>query len=138
MVGTSSGTTLKIGTNTIAHLSSIGGVSLSAETIDVTALDTTDGYRKHIASFKDGGEVPVSGFFDFEDEGQQALYTAFNAETTDSYTIEFPAAIGAKWTFSAVVSNFETSAEVGNAVSFSATLKISGKPVLSATTSQGG
>ena len=135
-VGTSSGTTLKKGDLVVAHLSSISGISMSAETIDVTALDTTGGYREYLASFKDGGEVPVSGFFDFEDEGQQALYAAFNDETTDTYSIVFPAAIGAQWTFQGVISSFETSAEVGNAVSFSATIKVSGKPTLSATTGE--
>lgn len=134
-VGTSSGTKLKIGTDTpktVGHLTSISGISASAETIDVTALDSEGGYREFLASFKDGGEVSVSGFFDFEDEGQTALMDAFNGETKDSYAIEFPASVGAKWTFDGVVSAVETSAEVGNAVAFTATIKVSGKPVLSA------
>lgn len=140
MVGTSSGTKLKKlapssggGSDvTIAHLTSISGISASAETIDITALDSTGGYREFLASFKDGGEVSVSGFFDHEDAGQQALIAAFNDETKDSYAIEFPESVDAKWTFDAVVSAIETSAEVGNAVAFSATLKVSGKPILAA------
>lgn len=140
-VGTSSGTKLKIGSTTpktVGHLSSISGISASAETIDVTALDSTGGYREFLASFKDGGEVSLSGFFDFADEGQKALTDAFNGETTETYAIEFPAAIGAKWSFSGVVSAIETSAETGNAVSFSATIKVSGKPVLSALSDDSG
>lgn len=129
-IGTSSGTKLMKGDVAVAHLTSVSGISLSAETIDVTALDSTGGYREYLASFKDGGEVPVSGFFDFADDGQQALYTAFNDETTDEYSIVFPAVIGAKWTFQGVVTAFETTAEVGNAVGFNATIKVSGKPTL--------
>lgn len=135
MVGTSSGTKLKIGSTTpktVGHLTSISGISASAETIDITALDSTGGYREFLASFKDGGEVSLSGFFDHDDEGQQAIMTAFNGETKDTYAIEFPESVGAKWTFDGVVSAIETSAEVGNAVAFSATIKVSGKPVLAA------
>lgn len=132
-VGTSSGTKLKKGETAIAHLTSISGISMSAETIDVTALDSEGGYREYLSSFKDGGEVPISGFFDFEDEGQQALMDDFNNETKSEYTIEFPTAIGAKWTFSGVVTAYETTAEVGNAVGFSATIKVSGKPTLAST-----
>ena len=140
-VGTSSGTKLKIGSSTpktVGHLTSISGISASSETIDVTALDSTGGYREFLASFKDGGEVSISGFFDYEDEGQTTLMTAFNAETKDSYAIEFPESVGAKWTFSGVVSAIETGAETGNAVSFSATIKVSGKPVLSALSDDSG
>ena len=56
------GTKLKIGANSIAELTSIGGLSLSADTIDVTTLDS-DGYREFIQGMKDGGEVSISGYF---------------------------------------------------------------------------
>jgi predicted secreted protein len=133
-IGTSSGTTLEINDQAVAHLTSISGVSMSADTIDVTALDSNSGYREYLASFKDGGEVPVSGFFDYGDKGQQAIYTAYDTETTDKYTIKFPKVIGAQWSFTGVITAFETGAEVGNAVSFSATIKVSGKPTLSSLT----
>lgn len=135
-VGTSSGTKLIKGqteTKAIAHLTSISGISASAETIDVTALDSTGGYREYIASYKDGGEVQISGFFDYEENaGQRDIYTAFDLEAKDTYIIEYPPVIGAKWTFDAVITAFEITSETGSATGFSATLKVSGKPVLSA------
>lgn len=136
MVGNASGTKLKIGTGAaakaVAHISNVGGPNQSKESIDVTALDSTGGYREFIDGFKDGGEVSLQGFFDYGDDGQQAMYAAFDGSGTEDFVIEFPASIGAKWTFSGVVTAFETTSEVGNAVGFSATIKVSGKPVLSA------
>lgn len=130
------GTQLKKGTTAIAQLTSIGGLDLSADTIDTTTLDATGGYRTFIMGFKDGGEVPISGFFD--PASHEGLYADFESGTTSSYTIEFPAALGAKWTFSAVVTAYSTGAELEDAVSFEATLKVSGKPTLEVTGSGGG
>lgn len=130
MAQRSTGTVLKQGTISVAELTEIGGLELSADTIDVTSLDSTGGYREFIGGFKDGGEVSISGFFAPDDPGQQALYNSFESGTTDSYTIEFPTQMGASWTFSAVVTKFSTSVAVEDAVSFEATLKVSGAPTL--------
>ena len=48
------GTTLSIGEvpTLVAGLTSIGGLELSADTIDVTTLDSEDGYREFIGGFK--------------------------------------------------------------------------------------
>ncbi len=136
MVGSATGTKLEIGSpaKAVAHVSSLSGPNQSKESIDVTALDSDSGYREFIDGFRDGGEVSVGGFFNFEDEGQNAVYDAFAGEGVQDFTIKFPTRIGAKWTFKGVVTAFETTSEVGNAVGFNATIKVSGKPVLSALT----
>lgn len=137
MVGSSQGTSFEVDGTKVGHLSSVGGVSMSTETIDVTALDSTGGYREHMPSFKDGGEVPLSGFFDFEDEGQQALYEAFVNGNLVTCAIIFPERIGAMWQFQGVVTAFDTNADVGDAVKFSSAIKISGPPTLTATNGDG-
>lgn len=124
------GTKLKFGTQYVAELTSIGGLELSADTIDTTSLDSDGGYRKFIGGFKDGGEVSLSGFFNPGDPGQAAVYAAFESGETKDCSIEFPTALGAKWTFNAVVTGFSTGAELEEAVSFECTLKVSGKPEL--------
>ncbi|RUS41839.1 phage tail tube protein [Cohnella sp. AR92] len=124
------GTQLLFGTTPVAELSSIGGLELSADTIDVTSLDSDGGYRQFIGGFKDAGEVSISGFFNPEDDGQAAVYAAFESGATQSCKIVFPASLGASWEFSAVVTGFSTSAELEDAVSFEGTLKVSGKPTL--------
>lgn len=132
------GTVLQIGASAIAELTSIGGLELSAETIDVTNLSSGGGYREFIGGFKDAGEVSVSGFFNPSDtNGQMALYNAFESGSTDTYSIIFPAALGATWSFSGVVTAFSTGAELEEAVSFEATIKVSGAPSLGVTPSSG-
>ncbi|WP_224722967.1 phage tail tube protein [Paenibacillus vietnamensis] len=138
MAQRSVGTVLQIGANSVAGLTSIGGLELSAETIDVTTLASNGGYREFIGGFKDGGEVSVSGFFEPGDtNGQMAMYTAFQAGTTDAYSIIFPAGLGATWTFNGVVTGFSTSVDLEEAVTFEATIKVSGAPSLGITASGG-
>src|SRR5574344_1304599 len=130
--GAAKGTSFKIAATVVGSLTSIGGIKLSADTTEVTSLDNTDGYKEFVGGFKDGGEVALSGYFDYSDVGQTALYTAFEAGTSSACTIEFPSAIGGKWTFNGVVTAYETGAEVSGAVSFDCTIKVSGKPTLAA------
>jgi predicted secreted protein len=125
------GTILQIGTGTpvtVAGLTSIGGLELSADTIDVTTLDSDGGYREFIAGFKDAGEVSLEGYLKL-DEGQQALYTLFESGDVEDFTIQFPDNFG-KWEFKGVVTGFSTSADLEDPLSFSATIQVSGKPQL--------
>jgi hypothetical protein len=101
------GTTLAIGSTTVGGLTSISGVELSAETIDVTTLDSTGGYREFIGGFKVGGDE------------EECVITFSN---------------GATWTFDGVITGFSTSADLEDAIGFSMTIKVSGQPVFAAGT----
>ena len=125
------GTTLKKGDVVIANLTSIDGVSISADTIESTNLSTEGGYRTFVNGLKDAGEVSISGHFGYDDHNE--LLADFEASTLDAYTIEFPdrgTTTGTQWTFSAVVTAFGTSVELEDLISFEATLKVSGRPSL--------
>lgn len=132
------GTKLMIGANSVAELKGIGGLDLSADTIDTTTLDTTGGYRTFITGFKDAGEVSVSGFFNPNDvNGQIAIYNAFNALTTLAFQIVFPSSVGATWSFNGIVTNFKTDVQLEDAIPFECTIKVSGQPTLGLTQSTG-
>lgn len=127
------GTVLKKGTTAIAELTSIDGLSVSADTIETTTLDTVGGYRTFINSLKDAGELSISGHFNYT--SHNSIMADFESGASNSYTIEFPDKLttsGTKWTFTAIVTAFSTSADLEDIVGFDATLKISGKPTLSA------
>jgi predicted secreted protein len=131
----SQGTTIKKTSGTaIAFLTKIEGLSIKANTIDTTALDTEGGYKTFINGFKEVDDVTISGFFDYT--SHSGILTDMQAGTKDNYTIQFPPApggtTGASWTFDAIVSNFKTGAAVDATVSFDATLKVSGQPTLTA------
>lgn len=129
----STGTKFNVDEKAVGGLSSIGGVEVSSETTDVTALDNTTGYKEYLGGFKDGGEVSLEGFMDGEDQGQDAMYAALEDQEVHDFTVVFPAAIGKTWSFKGIVTKFATSAAVGDAVKFSASVKVSGKPTLAKT-----
>lgn len=128
------GTKLKIGTDVsavaVAGLTSIGGLELSADTIDVTTLDSDGGYREFIAGFKDAGEVSLEGYLELEaGKGQKDLYDLYESGDVEDFKIEFPNNLGS-WTFKGVVTGFSTGASLEDPLSFSATIKVSGQPIL--------
>lgn len=128
------GTKIQVGANSVADLTSIGGMDLSADTIETTTLDDT--WRKFVQGLKDGGEVSLSGYFNVGDtNGQMALYNAFNSGALLAYTILFP--FGASWAFNGIVTGVSTGAELEDNVSFEATIKVSGQPSLGLTPSGG-
>lgn len=128
------GTTLKRAGNVIAELTNITGPSKGADSIDVTNFSSPDYYREFIRGFKDGGEVSVEGNFIAGDTlGQIALETDFEAGTVQAFIITF--LNSTTWTFSAVVTKYETTAPFDGKVGLAVTLKVSGKPVLGVTLS---
>lgn len=124
------GTKFNIDDTAVGGLTSIGGVEIAAETTDVTSLDNTTGYKEYLGGFKDGGEVPLEGFMDGEDAGQDAMYAAMEDQESHQFSIVFPAAIGKTWTFPGVVTKFATSAALNDGIKYSASVKVTGKPTL--------
>ena len=124
------GTTFSINSKAVGGLKSIGGVEVNADQAEVTSLDNTTGYKEYLAGFKDGGEVPLSGYLDGEDDGQEECYTLLNSGAAKACVITFPSTIGKKWTFTGVVTKFATSVDVNDAITFDCTIKVSGQPVL--------
>ena len=119
----------------VGGLKSISGIDVNADEVEVTDMGNTDGYREYLPGFKDGGEVPVSGYMDGEDNGQDRMYELLESGDVVDCKIQFPAKIGKTWSFKAGVTKFTTAADVDDAITFEATLKVSGKPTLAATTS---
>lgn len=126
------GTVLTLSGVTIGGIKSIGGIEVTAEDIDVTDLSNQDGYREKMPGLKDAGKIPISGFLDGDDEGQEKCYELLESGEVVEGSIKFPAKIGKTWTFNAGVTKFATGAEVEGAVTFDAELSVSGKPTLGA------
>lgn len=129
------GTQLMIGDTVVGGLKSINGIDVSADTIDVTDLANTSGYREKMAGFKDAGDVSASGFLDGEDAGQEKCLELLNSGEEADCKIVFPTKIGKTWSFKGVVTKFTTGAELEDAVTFEIGLAVSGKPTLAATSS---
>lgn len=133
-VARSLGTVLQVGKTdpvTVIGMTSIDGVEINADTIDVTTLDCVDGYRRYIQGLKDGGEVTLEGkFLPQTGYGQNVLKDLIDSGEVEDFAIVFPEELGATWTFRGLVTRFGTSAEMEEDLAVSVTIKISGKPEL--------
>lgn len=133
-ISNSQGTTLKFtpdgGTQVnVGRLTSVGEIQPEAEEIDITTLDSTDGYREFMQGFRDSGEVQLSGYHDGADAGQSALREAFASGKSGAFVVTFPD--GCTVTFSGFVrSHTIGSAEVDGAIGFGAVVRISGPVVV--------
>ena len=117
---------------TVGGLTSIGALSIAGDEIDVTNFDSA-GYKEYISGFKDAGELSIEGIITDED-AFAALLDLADAGTTEAWTITFKS--GATLAFSAWVKTFGTgSGGMSDAVTFSGSLRVSGKPVFTAATS---
>ena len=132
------GTTLTINNKVVGGLKTINGIDVSADSIDVTDLANSSGYREKLPGLKDVGDVSCSGFMDGEDEGQEECYDLLNSGDVVTCKITFPSKIGKTWTFSAGVVKFTTGADVEDAVTFEIGLAVSGQPVLAYTPTTAG
>lgn len=124
------GTTLKFtpagGTEcTVGRLTSIGEIAPDSEEIDVTTLDSEDGYRETMQGFKDAGELELTGYHSKDDDGQAALRAAYETGKAGNVVIAF--SDGCTVSFKAYVKSHSIgSAEVDGAVGFGAVLRITG------------
>lgn len=126
---TSQGVSLEANSVAIANISSISGPTQSAGQIDVTALDTTGGYREFIAGFRDGGEVTFEFNYDGTAtshlEASTGLKRYFNEGNNETWTLTMSDATVI--TFDAAVTGLDgPNFGVDEAQTMSATLKVSG------------
>lgn len=111
----------------IANLTSIGEIGVESEEIDATDLDSPDNYKEFIAGSKDAGEVSIAGNIKDESNVEKMLALA-ESQSIEKWTVTYPSS--AKWVFSAFVKSFKDGEKTTDGLAtFTATLRISGKPV---------
>lgn len=111
----------------IANLTSIGEIGVESEEIDATDLDSPNNYKEFIAGSKDAGEVSLAGNIKDESNVEKMLALA-ESQSVETWNVEYPS--GAKWQFSAFVKSFKDGEKTTDGLAtFTATLRISGKPV---------
>lgn len=129
------GVTFSIGEQLVGGLTKIGGLDLSRDTVDVTTLANTSGYRDFFGEMLDAGDVSIEGYYDPDDAGITAMQSALENPEPAAFSIVFPAKIGVTWKLQAIISSLKIGdLEAGKLIPFNSTLKISGKPELTTTT----
>lgn len=106
----------------IADISVLGEFGIESEEIDVTTLDSPDGYRETIGSLKDAGEITFEGIIKSADN-MEALIDLAESQSKEEWVITFPDYSSA--TFNAWVKMFkDTGAEVEGVRGFTGTLRL--------------
>lgn len=117
----------------IGSLTSIGEISVEADEIDVTTLDSEG--AEYIQGNVSAGEVAISGYVKTNsDESQiEDMMDLVSSGDIESWEVEFPS--GAKWEFDAFVKSFGTQeASVDGLIGFNGSLRVSGLPTYTKST----
>ena len=106
-----------------AEINSISGPSMSRDSIDVTSLDSTGGYREFIAGFRDGGTVTLNMNFtrDTYDDAKED----FQDDEAQYYEIVLPD--GTSFEFSGLVTELPLEITADDKVTANVTIKVAGE-----------
>lgn len=116
----------------IANLTTIGGVGLESDEVDVTTLDSADDFKEYIGGAKDGGTVDLEGNI-VTDAGLTALYALANSRAVKQFKIEYPKkpseGTAAFWTVTGYVNSCKDGEKtVDGLLTFTSGIRVSGAP----------
>lgn len=113
----------------IAEINSITGPSMSRDTIDVTSLDSTGGYREFITGFRDGGTVVLS--MNFTRTTYELMKTDFESNNAQNYQVDLPDTEGTSLDFEGLVTELPLTIPTDDKITADVTIKITGQVLLS-------
>jgi len=112
----------------IAEVNSISGPTMSRDFIDVTSLDSTDGYREFIGGFRDGGQLTLN--MNFTRDGFEQMRLDFEDDDSINYQIVLPDAGNTTLDFAAFVTDLPLTITPDDKVTVDVTMKITGHVTL--------
>jgi len=125
---------------TMLGVTSMAGPSITRDTHDVTAMTSPGGWREFIGGLKDGGEVTFDANWlprdvtQSQDEGGfMAEFDKDSCESRGNWRILVPACPGEDeviLTFAGIVTGQNIQIPMDDKMSFSGTIKVSGRPTL--------
>ena len=110
----------------IAEVNSISGPTMSRDTIDVTSLDSTGGYREFIAGFRDPGTVQLT--MNFTNTTYDTMKTDFDDDDAQNYEIVLPDNTSLE--FLGLVTELPVEIAADDKVTSTVSIKISGEVVI--------
>ena len=108
----------------ISEINSITGPSMSRDTIDVTSLDSTGGYREFIAGFRNPGTVQLS--MNFTRASYELFKTDFESNVVKNYRIVLPDAENTSVEFMGLVTELPMTIPADDKVTCDVTIQLSG------------
>ena len=112
----------------IAEINSISGPTMTRDTIDVTSLDSTGGYREFITGFRDGGTVQLT--MNFTRDSIDTMKTDFEADDLQNYEIVLPDVENTTLEFEGLVTELPLEIPPDDKITMTVSIKISGEVTL--------
>lgn len=109
----------------LAEINSITGPSKTRDTIDVTSLDSTGGYREFITGFRDAGTVQLT--MNFSRESFELMNDDFEDDTAQNYEIVLPDAETTSFEFEGLVTEVPLEIPMDDKITMTVTIKITGQ-----------
>jgi len=119
----------------VAEINSITGPSMSRDTIDVTSLDSTGGYREFITGFRNAGTVVLA--MNFTRETYEQMLSDFEDNTIQNYQIVLPDEENTGLDFEGLVSELPLTIPADDKVTADVTIQVTGKVYVSSGGSTG-
>ena len=118
-----------------AEINSITGPSMSRDTIDVTSLDSSGGYREFITGFRNPGTVTLS--MNFTRTTYEQMLDDFESSTAQNYQIDLPDDESTSLDFIGLVTELPLTIPADDKITADVTIQISGEVALSSGGSSG-
>ena len=113
----------------IVQLPDISQSGFEAENFESSSLDSATVAKDYdLTGWVEGGEVSFSGWYDPGDTYHQQIHSMITTPEKFEWRITFADAGPTVFAFTSAGGSFETTVAIGEAVKFSATLKIDGLP----------
>lgn len=121
-----------------ASITKVSPPSMSRGTVEVTDMNSyedNDQFKEYLGDFIEGDNVDIEGYFIKDDAGRNALEAAFYAGTECYIKIQLPPVIGQDMVVKGVLVTYRPIGEISTdaGIAFSASIKPTGKPTMSAT-----
>lgn len=116
---------------TIAEVNNISGPSGSRDTVDVTHMESPNGFREFIAGLADPGEISFTVNLIPSNTTHQNLLTDFNLGTVRNWQMVLPFAGNPTLAFEGIVTGYPWNVPLDDKVSADITIKVTGQVSLS-------
>lgn len=110
---------------TLSEVTSLSGPSIAAEEIEVTNMDSPNGFKEYITGLKDGGTVDFDCNW-IKSTSQTQIRDDITAGTTRNYKITFQTSPTTVALFTGLPLSMAFSADPNSAVTASLSVRISG------------
>jgi len=109
----------------VGEVINISGPMMSRETIDVTSLASTGGYREFIAGFRDPGTLTFT--MNFTRSDYDTMKTDFESDTEVDYEMILPDDDVTSLEFSGLVTELPLNLDTGSQITCNITIKVTGQ-----------